>query len=305
MRVLVTGAAGFIGHHLVKSLIDKGDEVIGIDNLSAGTKDCIHPAMSFVEADIRNPDCDRYYANIEAVFHLAAKNCLHDCELDKPEAYSVNVVGTEKVLEACKKYRVKRIFVAESSAVYEGYSSREPIAEVEPKPISYYAVTKAFVNEMVTEWNATHKVGITSLRYFNVYGVGQDYRRTHPPVMSSFILNMLRSNPVTIYGDGSQSRDFIHVDDVNAFHIAAMHDDRTIGQVYNLGTGKAVTIIELYLRLSSVLGYKQEPIHIAREGYDIDMTLANIDKALALGWQPKVELGPGLEGMIEALRKVA
>ena len=143
-----------------------------------------------------------------------------------------------------------------------------------------------------------HGLELTALRYFGVYGPRQDYRRTIPPVMSAFILKLLRGERPVIYGTGEKRRDFVYVDDVNDFHLLCLHDRRTIGETYNLGFGTPYSVGEIYARVAALLGSSLEPIHRPDLAGEAQTTHANITKARALGWEPKVDLDEGLRRTI-------
>jgi nucleoside-diphosphate-sugar epimerase len=299
--VLITGVAGFIGSNLADRLVADGHRVIGVDDLSAGVLEQVPDGVEFHRADIRAPDVARRFEGVGVVFHLAARNCIADCQADPVETTSVNVLGTVNVLESARRGRVQKVIYAESSAIYEG-STRLPTPETEARPESFYAVSKQAGHEFARAYARFHGLRLTGLRYFCVYGPRQDYRRTIPPVMSAFILKLLSGERPTIYGSGEKRRDFVYVDDVNRFHLQCMTDARTDGRVFNVGSGESRSIREIFDLVRSQLGSPLEP----RFGPDLPgearETLADIGAARALGWEPEVGLEEGLRRSIRYIR---
>jgi UDP-glucose 4-epimerase len=301
-RIVVTGVGGFIGSNLADRLLQEGHEVVGIDNLAYGLREQVPNAVRFVEADIRSKQLADTFAGADAVFHLAAKNCIPDCEDDPVEAASINVEGTVNVFEASRQASVRKVIYAETSALYEG-SSRLPSRESDVAPVSFYAISKLAGMEFAQRY--AHKFGmrVTALRYFNVYGPRQDYRRTIPPVMSAFIISLLQGRSPIIYGTGEKRRDFIFVDDVNDFHIQCLTDARTDGGTFNLGSGTNYSVLEIYAKLAAMLGSRKVPEHRAdMPGDEAQATLADISRARDLGWEPRVSLEDGLGKSIEFIR---
>lgn len=302
-RVLITGCAGFIGSNLSKMLLDKAYEVIGMDDLSAGTRENIDPRVDFRELDIRDARLSEHFQNVDTVFHLAAKTSLTDC-LDHPlEAVDVNVKGTVNVLEAVKKRKVRKLIFADTSAEYEGVEEF-PSKVDKVCPIGVYAVTKRAASLLCESYVRLYGLTVTIVRYFNVYGPAQDWRRVVPPVMSSFILRLLRGDNPLIYGDGTKRRDFIYVDDVNALHDLIMNDARTNGNTYNVGTGISYSVREIYDAVENLMKTGIAPVHKPDLPGEAKQTLADITQEKALGWEPKVNLKEGLARTIDYLKKV-
>ena len=300
-RVVVTGVAGFIGSNLADRLIADGYHVVGIDSLAYGVIEQVPAAVEFHEADIRRPGLEPLFRGAMAVFHLAAKNCIADCESDPLETSDINVTGSVNVFESARRAGVSRIVYAESSALYEG-STVFPTPETEEAPRSAYALSKQ-AERLFAHWYArTHGLKMTALRYFGVYGPRQDYRRTIPPVMSAFILHLLKGTRPTIYGDGSKRRDFVFVDDVNDFHVRCLDDARTIGRVFNIGSGTSASVMEILDRLQAVLGTNVVPEHRPDLPAEALETRADITAARALGWNPRVDLDEGLRRSVAFIR---
>ena len=301
-RVLITGVAGFIGSNLAQRLLEEGHRVVGIDDLSYGVREQVPGAVEFHKADIRSRDIYPLFENADTVFHLAAKNCIADCQKDPAGTSDINVTGTINVLEACRLKRVRKVVCAESSAIYEG-SAIFPTPETEEKPLSLYACSKLSASSFAKRYAAAYGMKMTGLRYFNVYGPRQDYRRSIPPVISAFIIAILKGRRPLIYGTGEKRRDFIYVDDINEFHLKAMDDDRTNGGIYNLGSGKNYSMSEIFSALKRMLNCVIEPEYAGDLPCEAAVTLADISRAEALGWSPKVDLARGLCLSVEYIKK--
>jgi nucleoside-diphosphate-sugar epimerase len=301
MKTLVTGVAGFIGSNLALRLLKEGHEVIGLDNLAYGPKEQVPDGVTFHKLDVRSRDIHPVFAGCDAVFHLAAKNCISDCQLDPVETADINVTGTVNVFEAAKRAGVRKIIYAESSSVYEGVDII-PTPETAEKPQSFYAMSKMATMFFADAYRRFYGVESTALRYFCVYGARQDYRRSIPPVFSAFIIKLLRGEQPTIYGTGEKKRDFIHVDDINDFHLLCMTDSRTNGEVYNLGSGENYSVRQIFDEIASLLGSDLQPIHQPDLPGEAQVTLADVTKAKALGWKPRVSLREGLLSSIEFIK---
>ena len=301
-RVLVTGVAGFIGSNLADRLQAGGCHVVGIDNLAYGVREQIPAGVEFHQVDIRSKEIYPLFLGADYVFHLAAKNCISDCQNDPVETAEINVAGTVNVFEAARRSGVRKVIYAESSAMYEG-SEILPTPESEVKPESLYATSKAASMLFATAYARFSDLRFTALRYFCVYGPRQDYRRTVPPVMSAFIIKLLRGERPVIYGTGQKRRDFVHVGDINDFHLQCMNDPRTDGQVYNLGSGQNHSVLDIYEMVSDILKVHIPVIHKADLPGEAQNTLADIGKAKALGWRPKTDIQAGLRNMVEYIRR--
>ncbi len=302
MRVLVTGVAGFVGSHLATRLLNEGEKVIGIDNLSAGVVENVDPRVIFHKGDIRSRAIKPLFQDVDVVFHLAAKNCLAECLQDPVETAEVNVGGTANVLEAACRARVPKVIYADTSAEYEGvldFPSRvDHIA-----PLSVYARSKRAGAMFCEAYERFHGLRVTMLRYFNVYGPAQDWRRTIPPVMSAFIIRLLRGERPVIYGTGKKRRDFIYIDDVTEFNLLALRDPRTDGQVYNVGSGVNYSVNEIFAVVEEVLKTGLRPEYRDDLPGEAEITLAAIQNERALGWRPRVGLREGIERSIAYTRE--
>jgi UDP-glucose 4-epimerase len=296
--ILITGIAGFIGSNLADRLLKEDNyKIIGIDNLAYGVKEQIPVGVDFHKMDIRDVNIYPLFKNVDYVFHFAAKNCISDCQMDPVETADINVRGTVNVFEAAKRGMVKKIIYAESSALYEG-SSVMPTPESEVKPQSFYSVSKFSTMYFAEAYARFFNLKSTALRYFCVYGPRQDYRRTIPPVFSSFIIKLLKGEQPVIYGTGEKRRDFIHVDDINVFHIQCMDDDRTTGKVFNLGSGNNYSVNEIYNIIAELLKSNIKPLYKSDLPGEAFANLADISLAKSLGWSPSLSLQDGLKTSI-------
>jgi nucleoside-diphosphate-sugar epimerase len=300
-RVVVTGVAGFVGSNLTKRLLDRGYTVRGIDNLSAGTIENVDQRVEFHETDIRTPEIYPLLEGAYAVFHLAAKTCLPECVNNPLDAASTNVVGTLNVLEAARRSKVPKFIYADTSAEYEGINEF-PTREEEIRPIGVYAASKHGGAAFCESYRQIYHMNVTILRYFNVYGPAQDWRRAIPPVMSSFIIRMLQGERPFIYGTGEKRRDFVYVDDVNDFHLVVLEDQRAACKVFNVGSGTNFSVNEIYQLIENLLKSGLRPIYKPEAPGEAQITLADLSAAKALGWKPRVAITEGLKRTIDDLQ---
>lgn len=300
-RIVITGVAGFIGSNLAERLLAEGYEVVGIDNLAYGLREQIPTGVKFFELDIRDRRLWELLQPGDVIFHLAAKNCISDCQDDPVETASINVTGTVNVFEASRRAGAAKVIYAESSALYEGTDAL-PTPESEARPQSFYAVSKLAGMVFAEAFRRYHGMRMTALRYFCVYGPRQDYRRAIPPVMSAFIIRLMRDEQPVIYGTGEKRRDFIHVDDVNNFHLLCIDDSRTDGRVFNLGSGVSYSVKEIYQQVAKLLESKTTPAYRPDLQGEAEETLADISAARALGWGPKTTLEQGLASFVDYYR---
>jgi UDP-glucose 4-epimerase len=302
IKVLITGVAGFVGSNLADRLIkEKKYKIIGIDNLSYGVIQQVPKEVEFYKLDIRSKDIYSLFNDVDFVFHFAAKNCINDCQLDPVETAEINVTGTVNVFEACRLAKVQKIIYAESSALYEG-SELLPTPEYDVRPQSFYAVSKLATMYFAESYFRFYNLKSTALRYFCVYGPRQDYRRTIPPLFSAFIINLLKGHQPSIFGTGEKRRDFIHIDDINDFHIQCMTDERTTGKVFNLGNGVNYSVNEIYEIIAKLLNSDKKPLYKPDLPGEANANLADITLSTSLGWNPKVKLEKGLQTSIDFIK---
>ena len=290
MKYVVTGGAGFVGNHLVRLLIKEGHEVVVVDNLYKGKKENLEPVLSkiqFEEIDIRDYDnLERILKNIDGVFHQAALTVVQD-SFDKPEEYhDVNVVGTENIFRLAKKNNFKVVY-ASSSSVY-GHKETIPIKEEsERNPINPYGQTK-LDDEYLFKKYSDDGTEIIGLRYFNIFGKGQTLE--YAGVITKFLDRISQKQPPIIFGDGSQLRDFISVEDIVLANLAAMESEIS-NLLVNVGTGNSITILELANMMIEISGLDMKPIFkTALEG-DIKKSQADMTLVTkSFNWKAKKDL---------------
>lgn len=295
-KVIVTGGAGFIGSHIVDTLISYGAEVHIIDNLSSGKKENCNSGAALHVLDVRDRDAlQEVFKGSSFVFHLAAIVSVPYSIEHPAESHDVNVTGTLNVLEAAREAGVKRLVFSSSSAIY-GEQEKMPIAEDRtPSPQSPYGLHKYIGEQMCMLWSALYDLQTVSLRYFNVYGTRQNPDGAYAGAVGKFIKLHTLEKPLTITGDGEQTRDFIAVEDVvRANILASTSKDVGKGEHINIGTGQSVSVNEIAQIIGGETEYipaRQEPRH----------SEANIAKAqTTLAWAPEVAFGEGLKNLLKS-----
>ena len=286
MKALVTGGAGFIGSHIVDALIARGDEVICIDDESAPQNDMFywnHHALNII-GDIRDENLRKHYVDVDVVFHLAARSRIQPTVNNPSECFSVNVLGTQEVLEASRIAGAKRVVYSASSSYY-GHASKPPFLEHAPKGCATpYSLSKWQGEEVCELYTKLYGLSTISLRYFNVYGPREPLRGAYAPVMGLFKRQKAAEMPMTIVGDGRQKRDFTHIDDVVKANLLAADKIDVTGPV-NIGTGRNYSINDLAVMIGGDRLYVAERVGETRE------TLANNMRAREeLGWVPSINL---------------
>jgi UDP-glucose 4-epimerase len=301
-KILVTGGAGFIGSHLVDALINKGYKVIIIDNLSLGSKENINKKAKFYKIDI----CSNKIYDIfkkekpDVVFHLAAIPRVPISIQDPVLTTKVNILGTVNIFKTSIDFNVKRIIFASSSSVY-GNQKKLPLKEnMIPNPISPYALQKYTGEQFAKIFTNLYKIPIVSLRYFNVYGPRMDFNFEYSLVIGKFLKQKTEGKPLTIYGDGNQTREFCYIDDVVEANISAMNSKKIKGgEVINIGSGKSYSINYL----AKLIGGKVK--YLPPRSGDVLHTKADITLAKKLlNWSPKVSLEEGLEKTKQWFEKI-
>jgi UDP-glucose 4-epimerase len=290
MKYLVTGGAGFIGSHITKSLVNRGDSVVVLDDLITGKKEnleIIWDKIEFVQESILNFETVKNITkNIDGVFHQAALASVQD-SYNKPEEYhNVNVNGTENILKLAKEFSLKVVY-ASSSSVY-GNPKRIPIVESDDKnPINPYAETKLKKEELAISY-AKNGVKVIGLRYFNVFGKGQS--NEYAGVLKLFLECIRKKLPPKINGDGTQFRDFVHVNDVVNANIMSM-DSKVNHEFFNVGTNTSITILDLAKTIIKSSKLDIEPIFGPALKGDVQETVANINLIKEkIGWKPTIIL---------------
>jgi UDP-glucose 4-epimerase len=306
--ILITGGCGFIGTNLIPSLIDKY-KVVVMDNLSHGTYlPEVHDRTTFIESDICNKDTvDFIFSKYKPtyVFHFAGLVSIYDCNKDPSFAAKSNIMGSINIFDACVKYNVDKVIFSETSAVYENCALPEHgYAEDQSDPTTVYATTKAAVALLAESYARTKGLKYTALRYFNVAGPLQDYKRTVPPLFAGVALRLMGNKNPIVFGDGNRRRDFIHVDDVNRFHLQCITDTQTDNQTFNLGTGKSHSIYEIIRIVADYLNVDNYDItHMPEINGEAFMIYADISKAKSIGWEPNKTIVEAIHDTITFLKK--
>jgi UDP-glucose 4-epimerase len=304
MRILVTGGAGFIGSHMADRLTADRHEVVVYDNLATGLRENVPPAARFIKGDVSEThELDRAFSGgLDAVFHIAGQVSLIRSYTDPVVDLRTNVQGTLNILTLCVKHRVPRLLYASSMTVYSGNASL-PTAEDSPcEPTSYYGITKLagerYVHVTAERRDLDFPFQITAFRMYNVYGPRQALNNPYQGVLGIFLGNLMRGEPITIFGDGEQSRDFIYIRDIVDAWASALNNPASYGKSINLGSGKRLSIncvadavLSAFNRtradhpVNNAPGRSGEQRHV-----EADVTLAR----QLLGWQPRVSFESGL-----------
>ena len=300
MRYVVTGGAGFIGSHITEKLVERSDIVTVIDNMNTGKEknlESVKGKINFIKGDILDVDLlEDLTKDVDGVFHQAALASVQD-SFDKPDEYhNVNVNGTENILKLSKKYGFKVVY-ASSSSVY-GNPTRIPIKESDEKiPINPYAETKLKKEELAIRYSEMG-VKVIGLRYFNVFGKGQS--KEYAGVLKLFLERIRDELSPKINGDGTQFRDFVHVQDVVNANIMSMDNDIASG-FFNVGTNTSITILELAKNIIEYSKLDMEPIFEPALKGDVHGTIANIDLIRKeIGWKPSIMLIDWMKDIISS-----
>ena len=308
---LVTGGAGFIGSHTVDALIAAGENVVVFDDFSTGSRLNLSrwaggERLRVIEADV----CDGLFApllhafsgappRIHKIIHLAAQTSVVNSMLNPLQDIRNNYIGTAHVLEFARATGVGSVVFSSSSSVYCGDNLFPIIEEATQLPVSPYAVNKLACEHLIRMYAQSYGLNATILRFFNVFGPRQRASNPYSGVISIFCEKALHSQPLTIYGDGSQTRDFVFVTDVAAAICAAATSAAVRGAVINIGTGRETRILDLATTIIDITGGRSEIRFGARQRGSIDRSVAAIDRARALlGFRPGVDLRHGIEATL-------
>ena len=298
MKYAVTGGAGFIGSHLVKNLVERGNEIIVIDNLNTGKKKNVKKnfkKINFFEVDIRDfSTIEDIMKNVDGIFHEAALASVQDSFRIPDKFFDVNVKGTENIFKIGKKLGIKVVY-ASSSSVY-GNPISIPIKENDDKnPLNPYAKTK-LENDKMAEKYAKNGLKVIGLRYFNVFGPGQS--KEYAGVIKLFLERIQQGLSPLINGDGLQVRDFVYVDDVVNANMLAMESNIN-GKFFNIGTGTTISVLDLANMIIKFSGLKLKPIHRLAVPGDVRATQADITKAKTmLKWKPTTSIQDWLKNAV-------
>ncbi len=305
MKYLVTGGAGFIGSHLAQSLLELGASVRILDNFSSGKVENINGLdVEIITGDIRDADIvARAVRGVDVIFHEAAFVSVPE-SMEKPqECFDINITGTSILFDTARKAGVKRIVVASSAAVY-GESTAMPLQEETPlQQLSPYATSKR-VDEMYAQlFTSQFGFEVVALRYFNVYGPRQRPDSMYAAAVPIFIQRMLDNKPITIYGDGGQTRDLVNVRDVVQANLLASQHPSAPGQIFNVCTGVETRLLDLLDILYKIFPNAPKHIHAEPRAGDIYRSIGTPKKAMELlGYQPHVSLAEGIQEAVQSMQ---
>jgi nucleoside-diphosphate-sugar epimerase len=306
---LITGIAGFIGSSIARELLRRGEQVRGVDNFSTGKNENLTDILGqidFRQTDILNLDAmNLACAGVDYVFHEAAIPSVPKSVKDPIGSNRANVAGTVNLLVAARDAKVKRVIYAASSSAYGDTPALPKHEQMTPDPISPYAVAKLASEHYMTSFYRCYGLQTVALRYFNVFGPRQDPSSPYSGVLAKFITHMLDGRQPTIFGDGEQSRDFTYIDNVVDANLLACSApaEKVAGKVFNVATGRRITLNETFQLLKQLTGYPGSPIYAAERAGDIKHSLADISLAQQnFGYQPTVDFENGLQQTVEWYR---
>ena len=305
MKILVTGGAGFIGSHVVDAYITAGHEVAVLDNMSTGREANVNSTAQAYRVDVR--DLEKVHGAVasfkpEVISHHAAQSEVPRSVADPGYDAQVNIVGGLNILKAAVDNGVRKVIFSSTGGALYGEPDVVPADEDHPiRPLSPYGTSKYSFEQYLAMFQRTFDLNFTTLRYANIYGARQDFFAEEGRVVAIFASRMIEGKPVTIDGDGNQSRDMLHVGDVAMANIAALeHGD---GGTYHVSTGIPVTINDLFRKLALLTEYKLEPrFGPARKGDVYRIALDNTRAAEQLGWRPRILLEEGLRLTVDYFR---
>ena len=306
-HVLVTGGAGFIGSHIVDALLERGDTVRILDNLSTSTAakiDESDPRVEFIRGDLTDAETvARAVDGVELVFHQAALASVPR-SVERPlDTHAACVTGTLNLLDAARRAGVRRLVYAASSSAYGDQPTSSKRETDLPAPISPYGAAKLASELYCQAFTATYGFETVSLRYFNVFGPRQDPGSPYSAVIPLFITAILKGQQPKIYGDGHQSRDFCYVGNVVHANLLAAEAQGAAGKVFNIACGQSISLLELLGHLNRLLGTDVQPIHEPPRVGDVRESLADITQARQiLGYEPLVDFSEGLQRSIAYYR---
>jgi UDP-glucose 4-epimerase len=297
MIFLITGAAGFLGTALANRLVREGHQVRGLDDLSTGDPAGLEPGVHFTRGDVNDrPKLWTLLQDVDCVYHLAARVSVPESILYPREYNASNVGGTVSLMEAMRDVGIRRVVLASSGAIY-GDQEAQPLSEGQaPRPLSPYAVSKLAAEYYLSTTGTLWGIETVSLRIFNAYGPGQHLPPSHPPVVPYLLHQAVRSGTMVVNGDGSQTRDFIYVDDVISGMIAAATAPNINSLVINIGSGLETSVLQLAQLVQLIAGSSSNVVTSVQTSGGVSRMCANI--ALAerrLNFNPSIKLEDGLQ----------
>lgn len=307
---LVTGGAGFIGSHIAARLVERGERVRVFDNLSTGKLENLAPfgfQAELIKGDLRDAAAVRNaMTGVEVVFHQAADPSVPRSMADPAGCYESNVLGTVNVLQAAHEAGVRRVVFASSCAVYGDEPSLPKRETTTLAPMSPYATSKLAGEQLCEVYTRVFGVEAVALRYFNVFGPRQDPNSAYAPVIPRFIKALHDGQPPTIFGDGEQTRDFVYVDDVVQANLLAAQSPDAPGRVFNIASGRAVSLNRLLGSLIQITGRSANPLYLPARTGDVRHSAADHSAAAtALGFEILVPFELGLARTVEAMAPMA
>ncbi len=309
-KILITGGAGFIGSHLLRALLDRGDEVCVLDDLSSGRRsnlEGLSGSLEFIEGSLLDaPLLERALEGVNGVLHQAAMPSVPKSIAQPLATHEANVTGTLRLLEACRHGGKPRVVFAGSSSAYGDHQEFKKSEELEPRPLSPYALQKLSSEYYCHLYHDLFGLETVVLRYFNVFGPRQDPNSQYSAVIPLFITRALQGLPLTIHGDGLQSRDFTYVQNVVDANLAALDLGSNIcGRVYNVACGDSITLLDVIDMLEDAIGVKVQRSFVdSREG-DIRHSCANISRIESeFDWSPNISMKVGMEKTIAYYAKL-
>jgi len=301
MNFLITGAAGFLGSNLANYLVREGHQVRGLDDLSAGNPESLSPEVLFTRGDVNDrPKLWTLLQDVDCVYHLAARVSVPESVLYPREYNATNVGGTVSLMEAMRDVGVRRVVFVSSGAVY-GDKGEQPLSEnAHPNPSSPYAVSKLAAEYYVRTIGDLWEIETVSLRVFNAYGSGQRLPPSHAPVIPNFLRKALRGSTLVMHGNGTQTRDYVYVDDVVSAMISAATAPNIDDLVINIGSGIETEIKELVRLIMEVTGVKAEAIVNPHNDPGVSRMRASLNLAREkLRYNPRFTLEEGLRLTLE------
>lgn len=301
---MVTGGGGFIGSNIAKALLERGDEVIVFDNFITGSEAAVPKGATLIRGDLRVPaEIAEASKGVDVIYHQAALRSVPR-SVDEPTlAHECNVTGTLNLLIGAHKAGVRRVVYASSSSAYGDVGDKVNVETMATAPMSPYAASKLAAEHYCRVWSALGHVSTVSLRYFNVFGPGQNPESRYSAVFPAFISALLGGRAPEVHWDGKQSRDFTFIDDVVSANLLAAEAEEADGRWMNIASGSPKSVNEVLKAISDELGIWIEPTSTPRRAGDVRSTHADISLAKnAIGWEPRVAWAEAVKATVSSFR---